>query len=115
MHVEKIIDNFIGLYDGRVNLDWWNSIYVKSKQVRQGSLIHQIPSVDGWFLHLLGIYGQATIKDIPKVSVSVPIVLENKVARTKKKLELLTGWVSVSKINEYTYKPDVGVCILQTY
>lgn len=40
MHVEKIIDNFIGLYDGRVNLDWWNSIYVKSKQVRQGSLIH---------------------------------------------------------------------------
>ncbi len=44
--------------------------------------------------------------------VSVPIKMVNELTQTEKKLELITDWISVSKINENTYKPDIGMCIV---
>jgi hypothetical protein len=37
----------------------------------------------------------------------------NKWTNTEKKLELITDWVSVSKVNDTTYKPDIGMCIVE--
>lgn len=45
--------------------------------------------------------------------MNVPIKLVNYLTKTEKKLELLADWVSVSKVNETTYKPDIGMCILE--
>lgn len=50
---------------------------------------------------------------LPKTLISVPIKLVNEFTKTEKKLELIADWVSVSKVNEYTYKPDIGMCIVE--
>jgi hypothetical protein len=39
--------------------------------------------------------------------------LVNKWTNTQKKLELIADWVSVSKVNDTTYKPDIGMCIVE--
>lgn len=36
----------------------------------------------------------------------------NEVTMTEKNLRLYADWVSVSKVNDYTYKPDMGMCIV---
>lgn len=62
---------------------------------------------------MYGIYGKVEISEIPKTSISVPIKLVNKLTMTEKNLELIADWVSVSKVNEHTYKPDIGMCIVE--
>jgi hypothetical protein len=53
------------------------------------------------------------VDQIPKTAISVPIKLVNEFTKTEKKLELIADWVSVSKVNDYTYKPDIGMCIVE--
>ena len=52
------------------------------------------------------------MEEIPSFGITVPIELVNEWTHTTKNLELLADWVSVSKVNETTYKPDIGLCIL---
>lgn len=62
---------------------------------------------------MYGIYDKVEVEDIPKTAISVPIKLVNQFTKTEKKLELIADWVSVSKVNETTYKPDIGMCIVE--
>lgn len=45
------------------------------------------------------------------VFLNLPIKMINTLTNTEKHLLLVSDWVSVSKYNERTYKPDVGLCI----
>ena len=69
--------------------------------------------VEGWILHFFGIYQSCDITDIPHFAIEVPIKLINEWTNTEKDLELLGDWVSVSKVDENTYKPDIGMCIYE--
>jgi hypothetical protein len=49
----------------------------------------------------------------PTTEISVPINLVNRITNKNKILELRSNWVSVSKINDHVYKPDIGVCLVE--
>ena len=67
--------------------------------------------VEGWILHFFGIYEKCDITEIPHFAIDVPIKLINQWTKETKDLELSADWISVSMINETTYKPDLGLCI----
>ena len=68
--------------------------------------------VEGWILHFFGLYSKCDITDIPLMPIEVPIKLINEWTKQEKDLLLLADWTSVSKVDNYTYKPDVGMCII---
>lgn len=43
--------------------------------------------------------------------IKVPIKLINNATGIEKSLQLVADWVSISKPDKQTYKPDVGMCI----
>lgn len=47
------------------------------------------------------------------MNIEVPITLFNEWTKTEKQMMLLSDWVSVSKLDDRTYKPDVGVAIVK--
>ena len=47
------------------------------------------------------------------MTIKVPIKLINEATNTEKTLHLVADWVSISKLDARTYKPDVGVCIFE--
>lgn len=110
--VGVIVRNFIDTFDGKGDLNWWNTI-MTSEERRVGSGGDTDTTVEGWILHLYGIYHKVGIDSIPKTSISVPVKLVNQWTETEKKLELIADWVSVSKVNEHTYKPDIGMCLVE--
>jgi|JI6StandDraft_1071083.scaffolds.fasta_scaffold435379_1 hypothetical protein len=67
--------------------------------------------VEGWILNFFGIYEKHIFTGFPEFTVKVPIKLINTLNNTEKHLLLVSDWVSVSKLNERAYKPDVGMCI----
>lgn len=69
--------------------------------------------IDGWILHLLGIYKKTDICSLPDYKASVPITLRNQLTKQEKKLMMTTDWISVSKVDKKTYKPDIAVCIYE--
>ena len=111
-HVSEIIKKFMDTYDGNPDLGWWNNIMTTEK-VRMMSGQTKELGVEGWILHFFGIYKKCDITEIPSFSINVPIKLVNELTQTTKDMELLGDWVSVSKVNETTYKPDIGICILE--
>ena len=69
--------------------------------------------VQGWILNFFGIYQKTHILEIPSFEIEVPIKLVNKLTGITKHLQMKSNWVSVSKVNETTYKPDVALCIVK--
>ena len=47
------------------------------------------------------------------MNIEVPITLINQWTKNQKDLLLVSDWVSVSKADERTYKPDVGMTIFE--
>lgn len=47
------------------------------------------------------------------MNIEVPITLVNEYTEKTKELLLISDWVSVSKLDEKTYKPDVGLAIIE--
>ena len=109
--VGKIIAKFIETYDGKPDKAWWNKI-MTTEEVRVASG-RGGTYVEGWILNFFGIYHRTHIDDIPNTGLGVPIKLINELTSTEKELEMLIDWVSVSKLKEYTYKPDIGMCIVE--
>ena len=56
-HVEEIIRNFIDTFDEKPDVKWWNTI-MTSEERRVGSGNQTDTYIEGWILHLYGIYGQ---------------------------------------------------------
>jgi len=69
--------------------------------------------VEGWILHFFGLYGKQDSSEFQDLSIMVPIKQVNQKKGTEKNLYLISGWNSVSKINERTYKPDIGLSIVE--
>ena len=69
--------------------------------------------MEGWILDFFGLDYKTHISDIPSFDISVPIKLINELTKTVKNLELKADWVSVSKVNETTYKPDIALCLFK--
>lgn len=70
-------------------------------------------SVDGWILHFFGIYKRIDFSEIPDTVISVPIKLINEVTGITRNLDMVTDWVSFSNVDEKTFKPDIGVGIIE--
>lgn len=70
--------------------------------------------VEGWILHFFGKYKKHVFTGFPEFTIKVPIKMTNLVTNTEKHLLLVSDWVSVSKLDERAYKPDVGMCILRS-
>ena len=64
-------------------------------------------------MHFFGKTSRTHIDSIPNYDVSVPIKLVNELTKTVKHLELKVDWVSVSKVSDCLYKPDIGLCIFK--
>lgn len=67
--------------------------------------------VEGWILHFFGIYERHTFMGFPEFTIKVPIKLINTITNQEKSLLLVSDFVSVSKFDDRSYKPDVGLTI----
>ena len=63
-------------------------------------------------MYFFGIYKEGDASGLPDYSIKVPIKLKNEITKVTKDLILVSDWVSISKLNERTYKPDIGMCIV---
>ena len=69
--------------------------------------------IDGWILNMVGIYEETDICPLPDYMASVPIKLIDQANKVEKNLMMITDWVSISKVDEKTYKPDLAICIYE--
>jgi hypothetical protein len=106
-----ILNQFLNTYNNNVDVAFWNQILATEKQ-RVGSGGDVATKIEGWILHFFGIYSKMDLDDVPDYSINVPVELINQLTGTKKDLQLRANWLSVSKVNETTYKSDLGVCIV---
>ena len=111
--IKIIIGKFIDTFDNNVDVYFWNRIMTLSEEQRasSGGKV-KITWIDGWILHFFGIYKKTDICKIPTYTISVPIKLIKNMAGTEKDLILGGGWRGISKIDKYTYKPDIGLSII---
>ena len=110
--VSVIINKFILTFEGEPDKEWWNQIIATEEQ-RAMSGVKGGTYVEGWILEFFGLSDRTHIDNIPCFDISVPIKLVNELTHTIKHLELKADWVSVSKVNETTYKPDIAMCIFK--
>ena len=69
--------------------------------------------VEGWILHFFGIYKKIDVNFLPDYTINVPVKVVDLWSKTEKELTIVSNWVSTSKLNERTYKPDMGLCIVE--
>lgn len=109
-HINVILRKFLETFDGNSNISFWNNI-MTTENVRIGSGGDTEMYIHGWITHFYGIYEVVPLYRIPEYSVSVPIKLINHCTKTTRDLDLRVRWSSVSKYDEYTYKPNLEVFI----
>jgi hypothetical protein len=113
-YIEKILiilRHFVNTWDGKVDVKFWNNIMnTEEKRIGSGSQVQTF--LEGWILYFFGEYGRMDLDEVPDYSYNVPVILINQVTKTKKNLDIVGNWCSVSKINNHTYKTDLGVGIV---
>jgi hypothetical protein len=112
--IKIIINKFIETYDDNIDVDFWNKIITIDEKQRKssGGDSYKETWTDGWLLHFFGIYKKTQIETIPNYLINVPIKLVNEFTNIEKDLILGGGWVSISKFDDYTYKPNLGLSII---
>lgn len=68
--------------------------------------------VDGWILHFFGIYDKTKIDSFPDMTIKVPVKLLNTLTKQEKDIMIVSDWSSISKLNKKSYKPDVGMSVV---
>jgi hypothetical protein len=110
--VVKILTQFLNTWDGRVDLKFWNQILAtEEKRIGSGGQVQTM--IEGWILHFFGKYERMDLDDVPDYSISVPVKMENKITNTTKNLNIVANWLSVSKLDRYLYKSDLGLAIVE--
>lgn len=111
-HIQIILNQFVNTWDGKVDVDFWNRIMTtEEKRIGSGGQIQT--TIEGWILHFFGEYERMDLDDVPDYSISVPVELENKLTGTKKDLNIIANWLSVSKVDKYVFKSDLGLAIIE--
>jgi hypothetical protein len=109
--IQDILQEFLNTWDNKPNIDFWNKIMsIDEKPIGTSGLSQN--NIDGWLLHFYGIYSRVDLDDVPDYSYSVPIELLNKFTNETKQMEIKSSWISISKPDEYTFKPDIGLCVV---
>jgi hypothetical protein len=110
--IQDILDEFLNTWDNRPNIGFWNRIMAtEERRVGSGGQIQT--HIEGWILHFYGIYDRVDLDEVPDYSIAVPVELYNEFTNQTKQMEIKANWVSISKPNEYTYKPDIGLCVIE--
>lgn len=60
----------------------------------------------------MGVYGKGDLNRLNDSAITVPITLQNDLENSENSLLMQINWVSVSKVNERTYKPDIGLWVV---
>lgn len=111
--IQDILIEFLNTWDNKPNVNFWNRIMATDeKRIGSGGQIQT--HIEGWILHFYGIYSRVDLDEVPDYSISVPVELYNEFTDTTKQMEIKANWVSISKPDEYTYKPDIGLCVVET-
>ena len=108
-----ILNQFIDTYDNKVDKSFWNRI-MTTEEYQVGSGGQTQTEIEGWILHFFGIYDKVNLDRVPDYAISVNVRLDNMDTGTKKDLELCANFISVSNVDQYTYKPDLGIAIIPT-
>ena len=109
--IQNILQEFLNTWDNKPNIDFWNKIISIDEKPIGSSGLSQI-NINGWLLHFYGIYSRVDLDDVPDYSYSVPVELLNKFTNETKQMEIKSSWISISKPDEYTFKPDIGLCVV---
>ncbi len=110
--MQDILIEFLNTWDNKPNVAFWNRI-MATEEHRVGSGGQTQTHIEGWILHFYGIYSQIDLDDVPDYSIAVPVELYNEFTNQTKQMEIKANWVSISKPDEYTYKPDIGLCVIE--
>jgi hypothetical protein len=111
-HVLVILNKFLDTWDGNVDLNFWNTIMsTEEKRISSGSYVNT--KIEGWILHFFGLYEKIDLDFVPNYSISVPIEFENHLTGMKKNLDIIANWLSVSKVEQYAFKSDLGLAIIE--
>ena len=111
-HVLIILGQFVNTWDNKVDVEFWNRILAtEEKRVGSGGQIQTI--ISGWLLYFFGEYERMDLDNVPDYSISVPVELENELTRTKKSLNIVANWLSVSKVDNYVFESDLGLAIIE--
>ena len=95
--------------NNKPNINFWNDIIKIDQKLFNKNQVKT--SIDGWLLHFVGIYSCVNLYDIPTYSLSIPIKVINEFTNEIKQIDITSNWISISKPDNYTYKPDIGICI----
>lgn len=110
--IQTILMEFLNTWDNKPNVNFWNRI-MATEEKRIGSGGQKQTHIEGWILHFYGIYDRVDLDDVPDYSIAVPVELYNEFTNQTKQMEIKANWVSVSKPDNCTYKPDIGLCVIE--
>ena len=109
LKIQNILTEFLNTFNNKPNINFWNDIIKIDQKLFNKNQVKT--SIDGWLLHFLGIYSCVDLYDIPTYSLSIPVKVINEVTNKIKQIDIVSNWISISKPDNYTYKPDIGICI----
>ncbi len=109
--MQDILIEFLNTWDNRPNVAFWNRI-MATEEHRVGSGGQTQTLIEGWILHFYGIYSCVDLDNVPDYSIAVPVELYNEFTDQTTQMEIKANWVSISKPDDYTYKPDIGMCVV---
>ena len=114
-YVDKILiilNEFKLSFQGKPEVKFWNNI-MNMEYIRIGSGSDRITYLQGWITHFMGIYTKVDLDKIPDYTINVQIKLVNDLTNTTKNLNMFANCISVSQVDKYVYKPDLGLCIIE--
>jgi hypothetical protein len=116
-HVRVIVQQFASTFDGRVDVNWWNSVCAHSSEKRQeGSFGFErsVTYLNGWITHLYGVYRRIEFDDFLSMEVpamEVDIQMHNQWTGATKEMKMTGGGAYVECIDGKIYRPGYALMV----
>jgi ribosomal protein S17E len=110
-HIIVILQKLLDTFDNKVDVSFWNNV-MATETMRIGSGKQTQTKINGWIIHFFGKYQQIDLNDIPNFNIAVPVEIHNTFTNTTKQLELTVDWCSVSREDDYIYRPNLSLDIV---
>lgn len=111
--VQDILSKMISTYRGEVDVHWWNQV-MQFEYRTVGSGGQQVEYIDGWILHLFGIYGKCDSDDIRNDFIDVPVKIDNEFTMEQKTVHLVGGFGGVHAMSvdgRKAFRPQTSMIV----
>ena len=102
-----IINQFIDTFNGKIDLDFWNSVLQEEhKKLGSGGVTY----VSGWILNFFGLSGKVEDEEILGYRFDFPVEIENRMTSEKKTVYIIGGFNGIN-YSDGAYSPQLSMIV----